>query len=471
MNATNKLNMKSKALYIRVSTEAQAEEGFSIQAQTERLIAYCKAMGWENQYETYIDGGFSGSNVNRPGMQKLINDVKNHKVTNVIVFKLDRLSRSQKDTLYLIEDVFMPNNVDFISLNESIDTSTPYGRAMIGILSAFAQLERENIFLRTRMGMVERVKQGYWMGGGRVPFGYDYDKNLGIIVPNENAQKVKQIYDLYIKGDSAKKIATILGLKYDKLVIQILKRKSNTGVILYNGVEYKGLHQAIISEEIFNLAMKKLKERSKTRVTNKYYLLTGVIFCGHCLAKMRYQKWGNDMKIVCYSKDSSKSHMVRDKNCSSKAILSKDIEQIVIKDLFQISANINDISNLERNLIVNPIEELQKQIEKTSLKLKKLYNIYADSEDEILFDTIIENKKLLANLKKEFETEQKQNVNNKNFEIVKEKICSISKMWKYMTNQERQAVIRDCIDKIIIENDKVQIYYKFLKTSISKNVA
>ena len=138
-----------RALYIRVSTEAQAEEGYSIQAQTERLEAYCKAMGWE-RYRFYTDGGYSGSNLDRPEMTRLIADVRAGQVATVVVFKLDRLSRSQKDTLYLIEDVFLPNEVDFISLNESIDTSTPYGRAMIGILSAFAQLERENIYLRRK---------------------------------------------------------------------------------------------------------------------------------------------------------------------------------------------------------------------------------------------------------------------------------------------------------------------------------
>ena len=110
-----------RALYIRVSTEAQAEEGYSIQAQTERLEAYCKAMGWDN-YRFYTDGGYSGSNLDRPEVTKLIADARGGQVATVVVFKLDRLSRSQKDTLYLIEDVFLPNGVDFISLNESIDT-------------------------------------------------------------------------------------------------------------------------------------------------------------------------------------------------------------------------------------------------------------------------------------------------------------------------------------------------------------
>ena len=141
--------MKRAAIYIRVSTLEQAQEGYSIGAQKERLLAYCKAHGW-GVADFYIDGGYSGSNLNRPGIQKLIAEVASFDL--VLVLKLDRLSRSQRDTLHLIEDIFLPNNVDFISMSESFDTSTPFGRAMIGILSVFAQLEREQIKERLSWG-------------------------------------------------------------------------------------------------------------------------------------------------------------------------------------------------------------------------------------------------------------------------------------------------------------------------------
>ena len=187
---------KKAAIYIRVSTDAQREEGYSIEAQKEMLTAYCISKGIKN-YEYYTDGGFSGSNLDRPELKKLISDVADGKIGCVLVYKLDRLSRSQKDTLYLIEDIFNPKNVDFISLNESMDTSTPLGRLMLGILSAFAQLERENIKERTRMGMKERIKSGLWPGGGRIPFGYDYDSKSGVLVPNRDADTVRKIYELY----------------------------------------------------------------------------------------------------------------------------------------------------------------------------------------------------------------------------------------------------------------------------------
>ena len=140
---------KKAAIYIRVSTDAQREEGYSIDAQKEALTAYCISKQISN-YEYYIDGGFTGSNLNRPEMQRMIEDAESGRLSHVVVYKLDRLSRSQKDTLYLIEDVLNPHQVAFVSLNESMDTGTPMGRLMLGILSAFAQLERENIRERTR---------------------------------------------------------------------------------------------------------------------------------------------------------------------------------------------------------------------------------------------------------------------------------------------------------------------------------
>ncbi|MEH7533560.1 MULTISPECIES: recombinase family protein [Bacillus cereus group] len=118
------------AIYIRVSTQDQVEN-YSIEVQRERIRAYYKAKGWDI-YDEYIDGGYSGSNLDRPDIKRLLNDLK--KIDVVTVYKLDRLSRSQRDTLELIEEHFLKNNVDFVSITETLDTSTPFGKAMIGIL-------------------------------------------------------------------------------------------------------------------------------------------------------------------------------------------------------------------------------------------------------------------------------------------------------------------------------------------------
>ncbi len=451
---------KKAALYARVSTDAQREEGYSIDAQKEMLAAYCKTKMIERS-EFYVDGGFSGSSVERPELQRMIADVEAGEIFCVVVYKLDRLSRSQKDTLYLIEDVFNPHGTGFVSLNENMDTSTPIGRAMLGIMSAFAQLERETIRERTRMGMRERVKSGLWMGGGKIPFGYDYDRQHGILVPNTDAEKVRQVYELYLRGYSFLRIASLLDFKYERMAEQILLRRTNTGIILYNGVEYAGKHEPIVSDEMYQAAVSFYKQRSKKGLTTACSLLAGLITCGLCGSKMRYQKWGKrGYKIYCYSQDSGKRHLAKGNGaCSNIKIWADELENIVIEDLFSVAR--------ERVEVVTEIDEidiesaLQHQYEAVERRLKTLYNLYAESEDTTLFDTIKEYRSELAEIKHNLENEtERENEADRNKETASE-IIGIREAWDYMTVEEKQAILRRCIDKIIITGEKTDIYYNF----------
>lgn len=152
INAPSPIDMVD--LYIRVSTTEQAMEGYSVGEQENRLRRFCEALGYQI-HKVIIDPGYSGASLNRPGIKEVIHDVQDHLVNKVIVWKLDRLSRSQKDMLIMLEDIFLANNCDFVSMLESFDTSTAFGRAIVGILAAFAQLERENIKERTTTGRKE----------------------------------------------------------------------------------------------------------------------------------------------------------------------------------------------------------------------------------------------------------------------------------------------------------------------------
>ncbi|MBE7031850.1 MAG: recombinase family protein [Ruminococcaceae bacterium] len=449
---------KIAAIYIRVSTDAQREEGYSIDAQKEMLTAYCVSKGIK-KYEYYIDGGFSGSNIERPELKRLIEDVKKGKIGCVLVYKLDRLSRSQKDTLYLIEDVFNPHNVDFISLNESMDTSTPLGRLMLGILSAFAQLERENIKERTSMGMKERVKEGYWMGGGRVPFGYDYDQSRGILVPNRDAETVRRIYELYLDGYSLNSIARMLGLRYEKLARQILMRKSNAGYIVYNGEEYKGRHEAIVSLETYEKAMQKMQERSGKFKGSTQNLLTGLVRCGICGAKMRYQRWGKQgYRLVCYSKDKSKPHLVKDPDCTNGGIWATELENVVKEDLFSIGVKTQNNKKVDEKDVLEILKENEAKITE---KLKRLYNLYAEATDDALKETIAEAKKSLSELQSQISREEKQKILSRNRREIKKQLSTLRESWGYMTDRERRKVVESCVEEITVANEDVEIYYKF----------
>ncbi len=452
--------IEKAALYVRVSTDAQREEGYSIDAQKEALIGYCKARGYKD-YEFYIDGGFSGSSLDRPEIKRLIKDAQNRKIKKCIVYKLDRLSRSQKDTLYLIEDILNPNGVDFISINETMDTSTPLGRLMLGILSAFAQLERENIKERTRMGMLERVKEGYWMGGGRIPFGYNYDKEKGILVPNEDAETVRQIYNLYIDGKSAQTIADMFDLKYDRLVMQILSRKSNLGIITYNGKEYKGRHQPIIDRETYDKAMLCMQKRAENKNYSSSSLLSGILLCGHCGAKMHYQSWGSTgrKKISCYSQQTSKKYLIKDKNCPQIKLWQEEVEQAVLNDLFSYTIAAHKKSKLSAKKDIT--ENLKEQIASAEKQLKRLYELYAKSDDDTLRSTIDEFRNKYKKLKKQLEDENQKNIiSNSRREILNE-VNNLEEVWDILSFDEKRKIIKSLIKEIIITDNNISIYYHF----------
>lgn len=448
---------KKAALYARVSTDAQRDEGYSIEAQCEMLAAYCVSRGIKS-HEFYIDGGFSGSNIERPELERLIEDCKAGAISHVIVYKLDRLSRSQKDTLYLIEDVFNPNGISFVSLNENMDTSSPIGRAMLGIMSAFAQLERETIKERTRMGMRERIKRGMWMGGGKVPFGYDYDREKGILVPNDDADKVRLMYKLYLSGYSMMSIARTVGLKYERMAQQILCRKTYIGIISYNGVDYEGMHQPLISRETYERTIELMRKRSRGRLTTAVNLLAGLVFCGVCGAKMRYQKWGKSgYKIYCYSQDKGKPHLHRSENCDNFKLSADEIEDIVISDLFRYA---KAEETAETVCDVTEEELTERRIESEKKKLKALYELFAQSGDDILKETIEKRRSEIARLRSELGKITADGEKRAERKKLREELSGIADAWEYMTPRERQTVIRSFVDKIVITYDKVEVYYR-----------
>lgn len=457
--------MKHTALYLRVSTEAQADEGYSLAAQAEKLEAYCRMKGL-TAFQRYVDGGFSGSNLSRPAITELVEAIRGGTVERVVVYKLDRLSRSQKDTLYLIEDVFLPHGVDFVSINENIDTGSPYGRAMIGILSAFAQLERENIFLRTRMGMVERVKQGFWPGGGKTPFGYDYDPAKGILVPNADASTVREMYARFLAGQSTGRIARELGVPYEHLVRQILLRESNTGVIVYKGERYPGRHEPLVDRDTFLRVQRRLLRSDKPRAAVGNKLLTGLLVCGHCGAKMRYQKWGGaGDKLVCYSRDKSKPHLVHDENCPNRGVMAREVEQVVVRDLSRLAAQPAPPpgSRVEA-------DECRRTLERARRRLRRLYSLFAEAEDDTLRDAITRERAACERAEQALRQAQQAEQQDKRDEA-RQALETIGACWDNLTDAEKQALVRACVQKIVLQNDKIEVFYTIEGAEIAQQTA
>lgn len=342
--------MRTVAIYIRVSTQEQAQEGYSIGEQRERLTAYCKAHDW-HIYNTYVDGGFTGSNTNRPALQRLLTELEH--IDIVLVYKLDRLSRSQKDMLQLIEDHLLPSDTNFVSMTESFDTSTPFGRAMIGILSVFAQLEREQIRERTMLGKAARARDGYFHGG-HPPIGYQYVDGQLIVDPYEGMQ-VRQIFDWYLDGYGITRITEMLvekGFtnKYGSwanisTVANLLKSQIYTGRITYGGVTEKCLHEALIDDDTFSRVQRIREQRRATYTSGRRNdagaLLTGLLFCGNCGARYRFRqetKGGRTYTYYsCYSRTASRQNMGKDKSCRNRSWQAATLDDRVTDEIMRLA--------------------------------------------------------------------------------------------------------------------------------------
>ncbi len=199
-------------IYIRVSTEEQAKDGFSINAQKEKLTKYAESNDW-NIYDYYIDDGISGKNLNeRPEVTRLIKDIRNKNINNVLIYKLDRLTRSVKDLIYLIE-LFEKYDCTFNSQTEKIDTSNAVGRMFIKIIGIFAEFERENLAERVSFGYEQKTREGNYTNCNGF-YGYDYIPGVQRLTINkEEKEIVNRIYDLYISGKSYLKIANLFNIE------------------------------------------------------------------------------------------------------------------------------------------------------------------------------------------------------------------------------------------------------------------
>jgi len=193
------------AIYTRVSTEDQAKEGFSLDAQLEKLRSYCKARDWEIGGE-YIDDGYSGRNTKRPAYSKMMKELEKWDI--LLVIKMDRIHRNSKNFMEMMEDL-KKNEKEFVSMTESLDTSTAMGRFVMDIIQRIAQLESEQIGERVYFGMEQKARSKGGMLGLNIPYGYNY-RNGRLEINKSEEIHVKKIFELYESGMSMSKIANFL---------------------------------------------------------------------------------------------------------------------------------------------------------------------------------------------------------------------------------------------------------------------
>jgi len=278
------------AIYTRVSTDNQAEVEFnSCEAQEQKIKSFINSQENLLVYKVYSDAGFSGANLERPALQEMLRDVQENKINTVIAYKIDRLTRSPKD-FYALMEIFEQCKVDFISITERFDTSTPSGRLLRNIMLTFAQFERELTSERTKDKLLERANKGMW-NGGSIPYGYKVaDKRL--VLDEQKAQKLREIFTLYAntaslaevyKALKRKQVFNDAGLPFSKAHLQsILKNPVYIGKFRYAGKIYQGMHQPLISEELFNHVQPFFKDKKRKLRLYKDYMLGGLVNCAEC---------------------------------------------------------------------------------------------------------------------------------------------------------------------------------------------
>lgn len=237
--------MQKAGVYVRVSTEEQAKEGISLDAQIERCRAFCKARSWK-VFKIYTDAGYSAGNLNRPALKDLMKDIDARKLDILLVYKIDRFSRKLKDLISILED-FKSRGVNFTSVTEQIDTTTAMGEAFFQIIGVFAQLERGMVKERVEMAFDKKISQGESLS--RAPIGYRY-KNGKLVVEENEAQKIKEIFGMFASGIHYKDIAARFSTPISTLY-EVIKNPIYIGKVRYRGKLYNGAHSSILDEATF----------------------------------------------------------------------------------------------------------------------------------------------------------------------------------------------------------------------------
>lgn len=454
--------MRLKAIiYARVSTEMQ-EDNNSLKYQILKAKEYCN----NKNYEIYqiIEDVESGGKDDRDGFNKLKKEISMKTFDVLVVFETSRVSRNSRTLINFIHDMFI-KNIKFVSISQpELDTTTPTGSLFFQIHASFAEYERKQISIRVKTSKKARAKDGIWQGGF-LPIGYTKDKDNNIIIDEENAKTVREIFDEYLLTHSLKYLSEKFKIHISS-IRYILKNKFYLGYIPYGKQEniletnsfkrnkdfkyqFKGKHEAIISEDIFNKANQIIDNRSIVR--SEGLLFSGLLHCpcGGRMYRSKTRKW-NDYK------------------CSKckKSVSQKRIEPVIFKELLNLDnlKSLNDV-NIQENIskLSLKIAQEEEKINNLESKKNKLINLLTDdilTKDEFIktkedIDIKIKNhNEKIDTYKSMIEFEEKKSNQKDNIEILK----SVVKNFDEEDITELKEIFRLLIERIdIIKKDALSV--------------
>ncbi|EJG1247082.1 recombinase family protein [Staphylococcus pseudintermedius] len=501
----DKMKKKLVGGYIRVSTERQVE-GYSIEGQITQIEQYCQFNGYE-LVDIYADRGISGKSMNRPELQRMLNDAKNGKLDCVMVYKTNRLARNTSDLLTIVEELHR-QNVEFFSLSERMEVKNSTGKLMLQILASFSEFERNTILENIYNRQHQRALEGYYQGN--IPLGYNNipDNKKELMINQHEANIVKYIFESYAKGHGYRKIANALNHKgyvtkkgnpfSISAITYILSNPFYIGKIQFakykdwnekrrkglndNPVIAEGKHAPIISQELWDKVQSRKKQVSqKPQVHGKgTNLLTSLIFCEKCGATYAASTTTNTLKdgtkkrIRYYSCSNFRNK--ESKVCSANSVRADVIEKYVMdqileivksdKVLKQVVERVNQENQVDVAALNHDIAYKQQQFDEINTKLKNLIQTIEDNPDltSALKPTIHQYETQLNNITNQMnQLKQQQNQEKPSYDTkqIAALLQQIFQNVESMDKAQLKALYLTVIDRIDIRKDgnhKKQFY-------------
>lgn len=492
--------MKKKLVggYIRVSTERQVE-GYSIEGQITQIEQYCQFNGYE-LVDIYADRGISGKSMNRPELQRMLNDAKNGKLDCVMVYKTNRLARNTSDLLTIVEELHR-QNVEFFSLSERMEVKNSTSKLMLQILASFSEFERNTILENIYTGQRQRALEGYYQGN--LPLGYNNipDNKKELMINQHEANIVKYIFESYAKGHGYRKIANALNHKgyvtkkgnpfSISAVTYILSNPFYIGKIQFakhkdwNDKRRKGLndkpviaegkHTPIISQSLWDKVQARKRQVSeKPQVHGKgTNILTGIISCPQCSAPMAASNTTNTLKdgtkkrIRYYSCSNFRNK--GSKVCSANSVRADVIEKYVMdqileivksdKVLKQVVERVNQENQVDVAALNHDIAYKQQQFDEISTKLKNLIQTIEDNPDltSALKPTIHQYETQLNDITNQINQLKHQQNQEKPFYDTKQIAALLQRIFQNIESMDKsqlKALYLTVIDRIDIRKDE-----------------
>ena len=402
---------KVAGLYIRVSTEDQAREGFSLPEQEKRLRAMCEYKGYEI-YKLYKDAGISAKDMNRPAFEELLQDIREKKCNTIVVLKLDRLTRSVYDMEFIMK--FLEENDAYLDCaNEEINTTNSSGKMVARLLTTVSQNEIERTSERTKFGLAGAIKEGHIPG--KNPLGYKRDGKKLVINPLTK-DIVKRIYDLYFEGKSYSNIATIFNQEEvlgktnwrDTGILRIISNEIYkgdfvSGKIFNKPVYYENVVEPIISKELWENCQVQKKKNQKSYMRTQTYIFLQKLKCPKCgriLAGGASHKLKSDKWYFYYRCEDCKNNIKED--------TIEDSVKTLLADILEYDNVVNEFFlPVLKSKLNNPKEQYEKELKSLNNKKERIRKAYIDSvfteeeykQESKTIDSQIEfvNSKLLEN--------------------------------------------------------------------------